>query len=288
MSQTPATPDQTGPSEHPSIVTEAEWLRARRDLLVGEKQLTRQRDALAAARRTMPMVEVTKNYVFHGPAGPISLPELFDGRRQLIVYHFMFQPEWDEGCPSCSLLADSFGDNPVHLTARDTSFVVVSRAPMAKIEPFQRRMGWKFTWVSSAGTDFNDDAHVTIDEDAGLDEYNYDSVTKLKELGRIFIDKGELPGLSVFWRDGDRVFHTYSAYERGLDHLMNIYNYLDLTPLGRGIDDKDPYLMQWVRHHDRYPAPTNSIDRVQRIGADRERRRLRGSWPRRLGAGGAA
>ncbi len=253
MSQTPGT--QIIPTGHPPIVSRDEWRQARRELLSREKQLTRERDALTAARRALPMVEVNKDYTFHSPTGPITLPELFDGHRQLIVYHFMFQPEWDEGCPICSLFAGSFGDNPVHLAARDTAFAVISRAPMTKIAPFQQRMGWNFTWVSSAGSDFNDDMHVTIDEDAGLTEYNYQDVGTLKGRGQIFIDKGELPGLSVFLRVGDLVFHSYSTYQRGLEHLMNIYNYLDLTPLGRQ-ENNLPYTMAWVRHHDRYPSAT--------------------------------
>lgn len=254
-------PTQTGPVARPTVVSREQWLQARRELLAREKLLTRQRDALAAARRGLPMVEVTKNYTFHSRTGPITLPELFNGHRQLIVYHFMFQPEWDEGCPSCSLFAGSIGDTPVHLGARDTAFVAVSRAPITTIEPFQRRMGWTFPWVSSAGNDFNADMHVSIDEAAGLDEYNYDDVATLKERGDIFIDTGELAGLSVFLRDGDRVFHSYSTDQRGLDHLMNIYNYLDLTPLGRQ-EDHDPYIQAWVRHHDRYPSSTPPSPRV--------------------------
>jgi len=199
------------------------------------------------------MVEVTRDYQFDGPHGDVSLLDLFAERQQLIVYHFMFEPDWDEGCPSCSLWSDSVGDNPTHLAARDTSFVMVSRAPIAKIEAFKRRMGWNFAWVSSVGTTFNGDYQVTIDEPAGLDQYNFENTIALRNRGAIFKEEGDLPGLSVFLRDGKRVYHTYSTYGRGLDPFMNIYNFLDVTPLGRH-EEGPPFSMAWVRHHDTYGA----------------------------------
>lgn len=235
----------------PIVASRADWLVARKILLAKEKESTRQRDALSAERRKLPMVKIEKEYVFDGPNGATNLRDLFKGRQQLIVYHFMFEPSWEEGCKSCSFLADHLDDALVHLAARDTSFAVISRAPPAKLESFKKRMGWSFPWLSSSGGDFNYDFHVTMDEAAGSVEYNYKSVAMLKQSGKIFMD--ELPGLSVFLRDGDTVFHTYSAYARGLDPLLNTYNYLDLTPLGRQ-EDQLPWAMEWVRHHDKYPA----------------------------------
>jgi predicted dithiol-disulfide oxidoreductase (DUF899 family) len=235
--------------DRPQVVTREEWLTARLALLDEEKELTRARDALSAARRGLPMVRVETPYEFEGADGPVSLGELFEGRRQLVVYHFMFEPGWEEGCPSCSYLADNATGAIVHLEARDTSFAVVSRAPYADIDAFRRRMGWQFTWVSSFGTDFNYDYAVTLDESRDATTYNFADARPLREAGRLWMD--ELPGLSVFLRDGDEVFHTYSTYGRGLDTLLNTYNYLDLTPLGRH-EDGLPWSMAWVRHHDRY------------------------------------
>jgi predicted dithiol-disulfide oxidoreductase (DUF899 family) len=235
----------------PTVVSRPEWLAARRELLAKEKELTQARDALSAERRALPMVKIDKRYVLQGPDGPATLLDLFDGHRQLIVYHFMFEPSWDEGCPSCSHLADNFTGAVVHLAARDTAFAVISSAPIARIEAFKKRMGWNFQWFSSFETDFNYDFHVTIDEAAGSTEYNYQPAAALKTAGKIWMD--ELPGLSVFLRDGDTVFHTYSTYQRGLDPLINTYNYLDLTPLGRHEEDLE-WSMAWVRHHDRYGA----------------------------------
>jgi predicted dithiol-disulfide oxidoreductase (DUF899 family) len=224
---------------------------ARKELLAREKEAIRQRDALSAERRRLPMVKVEKEYIFDGPDGTKSLRDLFQGRRQLIVYHFMFDPSWEEGCKSCSHFADNFAGLPVHLAARDTAFAVISRAPAAKIEPFKRRMGWTFPWLSSAGNSFNYDFHVTMDEAAGSREYNFTDVAALKQAGKIWMD--ELPGLSVFLHEGDDIFHSYSTYARGLDPLMNTYNYLDLTPLGRQ-EEGLPWAQAWVRHHDRYEA----------------------------------
>jgi predicted dithiol-disulfide oxidoreductase (DUF899 family) len=230
--------------QRPTIVSRTEWAAARRRLLAKEKEFNRQRDALSAERRRLPMVAIEKAYVFDGPDGRRTLADLFEGRRQLLVYHFMFDPAWDEGCPACSLVADNFASGLVHLAARDTSFAVISRAPLAKIERFRKRMGWDFPWFSSFGTDFNYDFQVTLDEDHG--EYNYAPVSAQPEG---YPRKGEREGLSVFLRDGDRLFHTYSTYQRGLDLFLNTYNFLDVTPLGRQEEDG---IMRWVRHHDRY------------------------------------
>ena len=237
--------------ESPPVVTREEWLSARLALLEQEKQLSRTRDEISAARRRLPMVRVETPYAFEGPDGASSLLDLFEGRRQLIVYHFMFEPGWEEGCPSCSYLADNAAGAVLHLAARDTAFAVISRAPFAAIDAFRRRMGWEFTWVSSHDTDFNYDYAVTLDEARGATEYNFEDARAKRAEGRLWMD--ELPGLSVFLRDGDEVFHTYSTYSRGLDTLLNTYNYLDLTPLGRH-EDGLPWSMAWVRHHDRYGA----------------------------------
>ncbi|MGH9469022.1 MAG: DUF899 domain-containing protein [Terriglobia bacterium] len=236
----------------PAIVSRAEWITARKEHLAREKEFNRFRDALSAERRALPMVKVEKEYVFEGTEGRASLLDLFGKRRQLIVYHFMFDPAWEQGCKSCSHLMDNSAGAIVHLAARDTAFVVVSRAPVEKIEPFKRRMGWSFPWFSSGGSDFNYDFHVTLDEALGSLEYNYASAPELVKAGKLWTVKGELPGLSVFLRRGDEVFHTYSAYQRGLDLFLNTYNFLDLTFLGRHEDgDKIQF---WIRHHDSYPA----------------------------------
>ncbi len=247
----------------PRIVSRAQWLAARKELLAKEKVATRARDALSAERRELPMVEIEKEYVFDGPHGRANLRDLFAEQRQLLVYHFMFDPSWDEGCPSCSYFADSFAGAIAHLGARNTSFAVVSRAPLAKLEAFEQRMGWSFPWFSSFASDFNYDFGVTLDVAEGSVEYNYESVAKLRESGKIWIEDGELPGLSVFLRDGERIFHTYSTYQRGLDLMLNTYNFLDVTPLGRQ-EDEEPYVMAWVRHHDTYAADT--ISRHQTTG----------------------
>jgi predicted dithiol-disulfide oxidoreductase (DUF899 family) len=212
----------------PDVVSREEWLVAREKLLAKEKELTRMRDKVSAQRRDLPMVEIVEEYEFDGRHGPVSLLGLFEGRRQLIVRHFMFHPDWDEGCVGCSLQVDNLG-HPAHLHARDTSLVLVSRAPLAKIEPFRQRMGWTTPWYSSFRTRFNQDFSVTN------------------------ADGGESSGLSVFLRDGSRVFHTYSSFSRGGDILINTYNYLDLTPLGRQEAELD-YPQQWWRHHDKHHA----------------------------------
>ena len=239
----------------PQVVSPAEWLVARREFLVKEKEFTRARDALSAQRRALPMVAIDKEYVFKGPKGTVRLLDLFEGRRQLIVYHFMLDPEWDEGCPMCSFLTDNL-PHLAHLRdARNTSLVLVSRAPLAKITPFKKRMGWTVPWYSSFGSSFNYDFHVTQDEAIAPFEYNFQNKTELRRAGMTSFDSGEQPGLSVFLRDGDRTFHTYSTYARGLDLLLGTYNYLDLTPLGRQEDGPGP---NDFLHHDKY-ATTKDV-----------------------------
>ena len=230
----------------PPVVSADEWKAAREELLVKEKELTRARDALAAERRRMPRLAVEKEYRFEGTDGPLSLADLFGGRRQLIVYHFMLGPGWQEGCPSCSFLADHIDGAVVHLAQRDVTLVAVSRAPLRQIEAFKQRMGWRFTWVSSYGSEFNFDYQVSFTKAqmaSGAVDYNF--------AAREFPSE-EAPGLSVFYKDepGD-VFHTYSAYARGLDLLVGAYNYLDLAPKGRD-EEALAFTMAWVRHHDRY------------------------------------
>ncbi len=231
---------------HAKVVSEAEWLVARKDLLTREKELTRLRDEVSRHRRELPSVKVDKQYVFDGPNGKETLADLFDGRSQLIVYHFMLGPGWQDGCKSCSYLADHFDGANWHLPHRDVTFAVISRAPLSEIESFKQRMGWRFKWVSSHGNDFNFDYHVsaTDEEQAkGKMYYNYQTQDWVNE---------EMPGLSVFCKDeNDDVFHTYSTYARGLDILVGAYNFLDLVPKGRDEDHLD-FTMEWVRPHDRY------------------------------------
>jgi len=229
----------------PKIVSQDEWHAAAKALLVREKELTKARDALNTERRKLPMVEVTKDYVFEGGSGAArdvhgkaSLLDLFEGRRQLIVDHYMFDPSWEDGCPSCAGRVDQYG-NLAHLHDRDTTIAVVSRAPLAKIEPFKQRMGWTFPWYSSFGSDFNYDFHVTLDESVAPIEYNYRDKAELEQAG--FSDMtGELHGTSVFLRDGHRVFHTYSAYGRGTEQVGGTHYYLDMTALGRQEDWEEP------------------------------------------------
>jgi len=228
------------------IVSRDEWLTARKAHLAEEKAFTRARDALSRHRRELPWVKVDKSYLFEGPNGKETLADLFGAKSQLIVYHFMLGPDWEEGCPSCSLLADHFDGIVIHLAQRDVAFVVVSRAPLARIETFKKRMGWHFKWVSSFGSDFNYDYHVSASPDekaTGKVSYNYEVTEFPSE---------ERPGASVFFKDaaGD-IFHTYSTYGRGLDMLIGAYNFLDLAPKGRD-EEGLPWGMAWVRHHDRY------------------------------------
>jgi predicted dithiol-disulfide oxidoreductase (DUF899 family) len=247
------------------IVSRESWLAARKELLRQEKALTRQRDAVNAARRKLPMVRIEKDYVFEGPKGRASLADLFEGRRQLIVYHFMFDPDWAEGCPACSFLVDNIG-HLAHLHARGTTLVLVSRAPFAKIAPFQRRMGWAIPWYSSFGTDFNHDFHVTLDERVAPVAYNYRDKAELLANGEPHFTAGESHGLSVFLRDGGDVLHTYSTYARGCDQLLGTYAYLDLTWLGRQEDWEEPEgrsdspFLAWVRHHDKYDEGVREAD----------------------------
>ncbi len=228
------------------VVGHEEWVAARRALLAEEKELSRRRDALSQARRDLPWERVTKAYGFEGPAGKVSLADLFAGRSQLIVYHFMFGPGWDEGCKSCSYIADTFDGITAHLQARDVSFVAVSRAPLAEFAPFKRRMAWRFDWVSSAGGDFNMDHGVSFPPAAktgGEIDYNY---------GRLKLEMEEMPGLSVFYKNpAGEIFHTYSCYARGLDMLLAAYHHLDLVPKGRD-EASLPWSMAWVKHHDKY------------------------------------
>jgi predicted dithiol-disulfide oxidoreductase (DUF899 family) len=227
------------------VVSQNEWLTARKALLAKEKEFSHARDNLSEARRALPWVKVEKNYVFEGSNGRETLADLFAGKSQLIIYHFMLGPGWVQGCPSCSFLADHFDGAAMHLAHRDVALVVVSRAPLAEIEAYKKRMGWKFKWVSSYDNDFNHDFHVsfTKDELANGAEYNYST-------GKI--PSEELPGLSAFIKnESGVVLHTYSAYARGLDTLIGAYNFLDMAPKGR--DERAlPWTMAWVRRHDEY------------------------------------
>jgi predicted dithiol-disulfide oxidoreductase (DUF899 family) len=232
-------------ANHP-VVSRDEWVAERKMLLAREKELTRLRDQVARERRALPWVRIDKHYTFDTREGRRTLPELFDGRRQLLVQHFMFAPGWEQGCPSCSYMADHIDGMNVHLEHRDLTLEAVSRAPLADIERFRQRMGWRFNWVSSHGSDFNHDFAVsfTPEELAKGDlYYNYGTTPYAHE---------EAPGLSVFYKDdAGEVFHTYSTYGRGVEVMMGTYNMLDLTPRGRSERDVK-HKMEWVRHHDRY------------------------------------
>jgi predicted dithiol-disulfide oxidoreductase (DUF899 family) len=231
--------------ENRKVVSQKQWLTARKKLLVKEKRFMKLHDALKLQRRKLPWVKIEKEYVFEGPNGEVTLADLFGGKSQLIVYHFMFGPGWEEGCAHCSFWADHFDSVNHHIGQRDTAFAVISRAPLAEIEPFKKRMGWRFDWVSSNGTDFNFDFNVSFTPEQikkGVLPYNYTQI-KMK------ID--ELQGLSAFYKDqkGD-LYHTYSSYARGIDLMNNTYNFLDLTAKGR---DENPETTQaWVRYHDKY------------------------------------
>jgi predicted dithiol-disulfide oxidoreductase (DUF899 family) len=239
----------THPVERPKVVSRAEWLSARTELLAKEKQLTRQRDEIDRQRRQLPWVRVEKNYVFDGPDGRRTLADLFENRSQLVVAHFMFAPGWKEGCVGCSYRSDHVDGALAHLEHHDVSFVTISRAPFAEIEAFQKRMGWHFRWLSSFGSDFNYDYRVSFTTEeaaAGKVEYNFDT--------REFVSE-ELSGISVFCKDETgEVFHTYSTYGRGDEMLCTTYMYLDLTPKGRNETGPRHNLTDWVRHHDRYGA----------------------------------
>ncbi|QXI31328.1 DUF899 domain-containing protein [Pseudomonas vanderleydeniana] len=233
--------------EQHAVVSRQEWLAARREHLIQEKALSRQREQLNAARRALPWVRVDKDYRFDGGNGPRRLADLFGHNSQLVVYHFMFGDGWTQGCPNCSFLADHFDGANLHLAHHDVSFVVISHAPWAQFQPFRQRMGWRFEWLSSAGSDFNHDFGVSFtpeEQASGQIDYNYQPLAGGAE---------EMPGLSVFYRNGGgEIFHTYSTYARGLDILIGAHNVLDLTPKGR---NEGP-IMNWVRFHDRYTDST--------------------------------
>lgn len=229
-----------------NVVSHAEWVEARKLLLEKEKDFTRLRDQLSAQRRELPWEKVEKDYEFEGPDGVVKLSDLFQRRSQLIIYHFMYGPDWDAGCPSCSYLADHFDPAIVHLNHRDVSFVAVSRAPLEILEAYKRRMGWRFLWVSSYGNDFNRDYNVSFTEEEierGDTYYNY------RNKG---FPSTEAPGASVFYKeDNGTVFHTYSVYERGLDMFIGAYQFLDIVPKGRD-EEGLSYTMEWLRRHDEY------------------------------------
>ncbi len=233
-----------GVQEH-EVVSPERWIERRRELLRKEKEFTRLRDELSQQRRELPWEKVEKKYVFSGANSQETLADLFGGKSQLIVYHFMFGPGWEQGCPSCSYLADHFDGSLVHLANRDVSFVVISRAPIEQINAFKKRMGWKFRWVSSFENDFNFDYHVSFSKEqaSGKVTYNYSTME---------FPNDEMPGASVFYKNpAGEIFHTYSAFARGLDILVGTYNFLDLAPKGRD-EDGLAFSMAWVRHHDRY------------------------------------
>jgi len=228
------------------LVSAEQWIEARRALLSEEKVWTRERDRLSEKRRALPWVKVEKNYTFQGAAGPVTLADLFDGRSQLIVYHFMFGPEWEEGCPGCSLLSDQVDGARQHFEHDDVSFVAVSRGPIEKLEAYRKRMGWKFRWVSSASSDFNFDFHVSFPNGTreGGVFYNFEHQPDPE------ID--ELAGVSVFYKDDDgTIYHTYSTYGRGGEVFLTVYSWLDIVPKGRN-ETKNGNLSDWVRRHDRY------------------------------------
>jgi predicted dithiol-disulfide oxidoreductase (DUF899 family) len=235
------------------VVSRERWLAERQQLLAREKELTRLQDQIASERRALPWVRVDKHYEFDSAEGRRPLAELFDGRRQLLVQHFMLGPDWEQGCPSCSFMADHLDGMAPHLAARDVSLLVVSRAPLAQVQRFQRRMGWRFRWVSAHGSDFNHDFGVSFTPQqmaSGAVPYNYKSQPFPAE---------EAPGISVFVRnDRGEVFHSYSTYGRGVEVMMGTYPLIDLTPKGRD-EDGQTHTMAWVRHHDRYePAATSA------------------------------
>ncbi|MBD2108279.1 DUF899 domain-containing protein [Nodosilinea sp. FACHB-13] len=223
---------------HPPVVSADTWLAERKALLADEKALTKQRDRVNAKRRRLPMVKLEKTYTFEGPAGEASLLDLFEGRHQLLVYHFMFDPEWENGCTGCTGLVNALGDLSL-LGDRDTSFALISRAPLAKLEQYKARQGWTLPWVSSFGSDFNYDFHVTLDEAVAPVQYNYRDQAELASNSEQHFMKGESHGMSVFFHIDDEVFHTYSTYARGCEGLTDAYSLLDLTPYGRQQDFED-------------------------------------------------
>lgn len=244
---------KTNSSQKPSVVSEDQWRAARLELLREEKKLLRLQDELAARRRRLPWVKVSKSYVFASPSGRVSLADLFDGRSQLVVQHFMLGPGWEEGCKSCSFMMDHFNAAAVHLPARDVAFAAVSRAPLAEILPFKERMGWNVNWVSSHNNDFNFDYHVSFTPEEMAE-------------GRVYYNYGprefpfeEAPGVSVFARDAaGAIHHTYSTYGRGVEFIMGTYHILDLVPKGRDEEGLE-YGMEWLRHHDRYSQSADAV-----------------------------
>lgn len=254
----------------PEVVSPDAWLERRKALLADEKALTRQRDRLNEARRALPMVEITKDYAFDAPEGRKHLPDLFEGRHQLAIYHFMFEPgdpppgksgePWDEGCSGCSFMADNVG-HLSHFHERDTTLAFISRAPLQKIAPFKDRMGWTFPWYSSFGSEFNYDFHVTTDESVTPVEYNYQDKATLERKGETYHIQGEQPGISVFLNLNGKIYHTYSTYGRGMEMVLGTLHFLDLTPFGRGegwggMPDLGGQGIFWTRHHDKYQNAT--------------------------------
>jgi predicted dithiol-disulfide oxidoreductase (DUF899 family) len=236
--------------ESHTLGSREEWRAARLELLAAEKDLTRRSDELAQRRRELPWVQVEEDYRFTTEEGDTSLRQLFGDRSQLLIYHFMLGPGWDEGCPSCSGIADGVAGSVSHLENHDVTFVVVSRAPLDEILAYKDQMGWDFRWVSSNGSRFNYDFHATIDPDVAPVEYNYKDVAQLEAENVAWRDwSGEQPGLSAFAREGDDVFHTYSAYSRGIDELWTMWQWLDRAPLGRNEGD-----LSWFHRHDEYPT----------------------------------
>jgi predicted dithiol-disulfide oxidoreductase (DUF899 family) len=231
--------------ENRKVVSQKQWLVARKKLLAKEKKFSKLHDELNLERRKLPWVKIEKEYIFHGPTGKVTLADLFGSKGQLIIYHFMFGPGWEEGCEHCSFWADHFDSANIHIGQRDTAFAVVSRAPLTEIEPFKKRMGWRFNWVSSFNTDFNFDFNVSFTPEqikTGVLPYNY---------GKFKMKIDELQGVSAFYRDnnGD-IYHTYSSYARGIDLMNATYNFLDLTAKGR--DENPDATQDWVRYHDQY------------------------------------
>jgi len=227
----------------PDVVSPEEWLAARKALLTREKEFTRANDALNADRRRLPMVEIAADYTFHGPDGDVGLLDLFDGRRQLIMQHIMFDPSWDDACPSCTAAVDELSDGLLdHLRVRDTTFTAVSRAPFAKLQDYRTRKGWTIPWYSSEGSDFNYDFHVTVDATKAPVMFNYRDAPELADKGMDWILEGssEQPGYSCFLRDGDRIFHSYSTFGRGTEQLGGAYAFLDMTALGRQEEWEEP------------------------------------------------
>jgi len=238
-----------------AVVSNEEWVEARKRFLAKEKEFTRLRDELSAERRALPWMRVDKDYTFDGPDGRETLAQLFGDRSQLVVYHFMFAPEWDVGCKSCSFWADSFNGITAHLRQRDVAFAAISRAPLAKLQAFAQRLGWSFKWVSSGDSDFNYDFEVSFRPDAlarGDAGYNFARLSSLRSGGSLLkIAPSDMPGISVFAKDGSAVFRTYSTYGRGIDMMNTAYQYLDLVPKGR--DEAGlPHTMAWVKLRDLY------------------------------------